>query len=191
MNGLVKFTIASVLGLALGLISAQKIIGGHKGLFNKQHGPWVNWPTAGTRSSNPYVRAHFLMQNRLPISQFEVTELETTSDSNGKTLDADCSYEISGPTQKARWWSLYTYSTDASPLKLGAQPQSIASRQIISKRGGQFVVKLSRQPQTGNWITPSTGNDLVLVLRHYNPRQSITNQFNFKGLPTILRKECS
>ena len=190
MNGLIKFTIASVFGLAVGLISAQKIIGGYEGLFNKRHGPWVNWPTAGTRSSNPYVRAHFLTQNRLPISQFEVTELEAKIDSNGKTLDADCSYEISGPAQKARWWSLYTYSDNASVQGEGEQRQSIASEQLVTKSNGQFIVKLSRQPQTGNWISPSMGDNLVLVLRHYNPRQSITNQFNFKGLPTIVRKEC-
>ena len=190
MNGLVKFAIASIGGLAIGLISAQKVIGGYQGLFNKTQGPWVSWPTAGTRSSNPYVRAHFLTQNRLPISQFEINELEARTDSNGKTLDSDCNYEISGPAQKARWWSLYTYTKDGSGRAQNAQPTGIGSNNILSKPDGNFTVKLSQQPQTGNWIIPAKGNDLVLVLRLYNPAQSITNQFNFKGLPMIIRKDC-
>ena len=190
MNGLVKFAIASIGGIAIGLISAQKIIGGYEGLFNKTQGPWVSWPTAGTRSSNPYVRAHFLTANRLPISQFEVNELEARNDSNGKTLDSDCTYEIAGPAQKTRWWSLYTYSSDGSASTQNIQPAGIGSHNILAKPDGSFVVKLSQQPQTGNWITPTKGDDLVLVLRHYNPAQSITNQFNFKGLPMIIRKDC-
>ena len=190
MNGLVKFAIAGIGGISIGLISAQKIIGGYEGLFNKSQGPWVSWPTAGTRASNPYVRAHFLIQNRLPISQFEVNELEARTDSNGKSLDRDCTYEISGPAQKARWWSLYTYSNESSGPVGYTQPRGIGSHNILAKTDGQFIVKLSQQPQTGNWIMPTGGDDLVLVLRHYNPAQSITNQFNFKGLPSIIRKEC-
>ncbi len=190
MNGLVKFAIASIGGIAIGLISAQKVIGGYGGMFIKTQGPWVSWPTAGTRSSNPYVRAHFLTQHRLPISQFEINELEARTDSNGKALDSDCNYEISGPAQKARWWSLYTYSGERSARTQDAQPAGIGSHNILAKTDGHFTVKLSQQPQTGNWITPVKGGDLVLVLRLYNPAQSITNQFNFKGLPMIIRKDC-
>jgi hypothetical protein len=188
VNSLVKFAVVSIGGLALGLISAQQIIDGYGSFFTKQSGPWTSWPSAGTRSSNPYVRAHFLTHDRLPVSQFETTEFETTTDSNGRTLDANCTYEITGPMPKTRWWSLYSYASDSRDRNIART--STNSQQVLTDADGKFRIYMSLDPQTGNWIVPAGESDLVIVLRHYNPVQSITNQFSFEGLPGIIRKDC-
>ena len=188
MNSLVKFAVVSIGGLALGVISAQQVIDGKGSFFTRKSGPWTSWPSAGTRSSNPYVRAHFLTHDRLPVSQFETTELEATTDSKGRTLDANCTYEIIGPMPKTRWWSLYSYASDADARL--ASHTSTNSQQILTDADGKFRIFMSRETQTGNWITPAGESDLVIVLRHYNPVQSITNQFSLEGLPEIIRRDC-
>ena len=190
LNGLVKFAVASIVGLGFGVYSAQSMIDGYGGLFSKQNGPWTSWPTAGTRSSNPYVRAHYLTHDRLPISQFEINEMEAQVDSDGDQLDGNCTYEIRGTMPKARWWSLYTFSKHTSDLARRPKRAGLASQQIFYQPDGSFRIRISNEPQTGNWLVPASDGDFVIVLRHYNPARSISSQYNVKNLPTIKRGEC-
>lgn len=190
MNNLVKLAVSSIAGLGLGIISAQALIDGFGNFFSVNHGPWTSWPTAGTRSSNPYVRAHYLVHDRLPISQFEINELEARIDDEGGRLDANCTYVIKGLMPKTRWWSLYTFAPDSSSQDILPKRAGIGSQQIFYQADGSFSIKLSSEPQTGNWLIPAGGDDFVIVLRHYNPSRSITNQFNFENLPTITKGEC-
>ncbi len=190
MNSLVKFAVASIAGLGLGVFSAQSLIDGYGGLFNKSSGPWTSWPTAGTRSSNPYVRAHYLTHDRLPISQFEINELEARVDDSGAQLDGNCTYDIKGPMPKTRWWSLYNFSSDSGSQTSLPKRAGIGSQQVFYQTDGSFHIKLSNEPQTGNWLIPTGDDELVLVLRHYNPGRSISNQFRFENLPTITKRDC-
>jgi len=190
LNSLVKFTVSSVLGLGLGVLSAQTLIDGYGDFFSKTHGPWVSWPTAGTRSSSPYVRAHYLLNNRLPVSQFEINELEARVDDKGEELDGNCTYLISGRTPKARWWSLYTFSTESEAGPAFPKRAGTNSQQIIYQPDGSFKIKLSLEPQSGNWLVPVATKDLVIVLRFYNPGRNVTDQFGFDNLPKITRGNC-
>jgi len=190
LNSLVKFAVSSIAGLGLGIMSAQMLIDGYGNFFNVSHGPWTSWPTAGTRSSNPYVRAHYLVHNRLPISQFEINELEARVDSEGELLDGNCTYEIKGMMPKTRWWSLYTFAQTPSSRVALPKRAGIGSQQIFYQHDGSFSIQLSDEPQPGNWLIPAGTDGLVIVLRHYNPSRSITNQFNFDKLPTITKGKC-
>ena len=190
MNGLVKLAISTIAGLGLGVFSAQALIDGYGGFFSVSHGPWTSWPTAGTRSSNPYVRAHYLVHNRLPISQFEINELEARTDDEGDLLDANCTYVVKGLMPKTRWWSLYTFSQQSGERAALPKRAGIGSQQVFYQPDGNFSIKLSNEPQTGNWLIPARGDELVLVLRHYNPSRSITSQFSFENLPTITKGQC-
>ncbi len=174
----------------MGVFSAQSLIDGYGNLFNTSYGPWMSWPTAGTRSSNPYVRAHFLVQDRLPISQFEVSELEALVDNKGEDLNGNCTYEITGLTPKAQWWSVFTFSRNTGPGDLLPNRTGINSQQVIYQPDGSFKITLSSEPQPGNWIVPADGGDVVLVLRHYNPGRSIASQGKFENLPTITKRGC-
>lgn len=190
MNGLVKFVIAAVGGLGAGLVSAQMLIDGSGDLFSTRDGPWTSWPTAGTRSSNPYVRGHYLTHDRLPISQFEINELEARVDDDGAGLDGNCAYTISGKAPKARWWSIYSFSESNSNLDAFPKRVGINSQQLFFQTDGSYSINLSRTPKTGNWLIPANSGSFVLVLRHYNPGRSIANQFKFDNLPSIKKGEC-
>lgn len=190
MNSLVKFSIVAIGGLAVGFISAQKVVDGTGQLFNRAHGPWKGWPEAGTRASNPYVRAHFLTHNRLPVSQFEINEFEAASDDQGATLDSDCTYKISANGIKARWWSLYTLASDSTQAGDKNLRNAITSRSVMFNTNGGFSISLSQDAQPGNWIRPAGEDDLVLILRYYNPVRSVTKQFDYTTLPSITRESC-
>ena len=181
---------ASVAGLGIGVFTAQSLIDGYGNLFNRTYGPWVSWPAAGTRSSNPYVRAHYLTHDRLPISQYEVNELEARADSSGQALDGNCTYEITGQNPKTRWWSIYTFAGDQSVPTTLASRLGTNSQKVLYEDDGSFKLTLSNEPQTGNWLVPANDGKFVLVLRHYNPGRSIANQFKFENLPSIKRKGC-
>lgn len=181
---------AGLAGLGLGIFSAQSLIDGYGNLFNKTYGPWTSWPTAGTRSSNPYVRAHYLSHDRLPISQLEVNELEARVDSDGEPLDGNCTYDISGKMPKTRWWSIYTFTNAPSVTATPPDRLGTSSQQVFYQADGAFKITLSQELQTGNWLVPADENDFVLVLRHYNPGRSISNQFKFENLPTIKKRGC-
>ena len=190
MNGLVKFAIAAVGGVAIGLFSAQKLINGYGGLFNHQHGPWQIWPTGGAVGSNPYVRAHFLINERLPISQFEVNEFEAGTDNHERQLDANCDYVISGPPPKTRWWSLYVLSQNDQPILATNPKTSTHSGAVVFEPGGRYNINLSLEPKSGNWITPGDDGKFKLIFRYYNPIRSIISQFKLDDLPDIRRGRC-
>ena len=188
MNNLVKVIVAAIVGSAIGVISAQRIAGGADGFFVHRNGPWMSWPEAGAKFANPYARAHFLMSGRLPLSQFDAREYEAASDSKGEQLDADCTYQITGKTPAARWWSLFVIRPDGEPVS--GSHSALAARQMVNSKADTISVTLSRQPQPGNWIEPGTTGRLVLVLRLYNPVQSVVGFGSAADLPQIIRKEC-
>lgn len=190
MNSLVKFSIVAISGLAIGFVSAQKVADGAGSFFNRSNNVWKGWPDAGTRSSNPYVRAHFLTHNRLPVSQFEINEFEATTDSDGADLDADCTYVINAQAVKGRWWSLYTIASDtiAGPGK--ARQIARNSRQVVFNKDDGFTITLSQDAHTGNWMAPAGQDDLLLILRIYNPVRSVTKKFDFSTLPSIKKESC-
>ncbi len=190
MNGLVKFAIAAIGGVAIGLFSAQKLINGYEGFFSHQRGPWQIWPTGRAAGSNPYVRAHFLINDRLPISQFEVNEFEASADDQKRPLDANCNYVISGPPPKTRWWSLYTLSKSDQPILVSNPKTSVHSGAIVFEPGGVYKINLSLEPKPGNWITPGDDGTFKLIFRYYNPVRSIISQFKLDDLPGIKRETC-
>ena len=51
---------------------------------------------AGAAGADPYTRAHFTAQDRLPPNSFEVQEYETAVDSDGRSLDSSCTYRLAG-----------------------------------------------------------------------------------------------
>lgn len=191
MNGLIKFAIAGLIGIGGGVFSAHQVIDGYKGLFVSEQGPWRTRPSAGTRSSNPYVRAFYLNQHRLPVSQFEVVELEARRDDKGEKLSPDCSYELSGVMPRARWWSLFTYAPGKLQPKDAIGKNGLSSQQVVFDDKNHFVVNISPVPKAGNWVMPNRDGDVVVVLRYYNAVQSVTSQFRFSDLPKIKRTMCS
>lgn len=145
LEGPAKLALALLVGGGVGLVTAARAIDvGFSGI-SSVHGQWVSWPAAGRKDEDPYTRAHFVLEGRLPVSAFEAAEFETATDSAGATLDADCTYILEGPLPAARWWSLW-----ASPA--AAPGDGVTSQAAVLEADGAVRVAFSRAPQPGNWV---------------------------------------
>jgi hypothetical protein len=63
---------------------------------------------------DPYTRAHHLSYGLVPSNRFDTVEYEARVDDAGRSLDGDCTYLVSGPMPRARWWSLSALSSARS-----------------------------------------------------------------------------
>jgi len=161
LEGPAKLALALLIGGGLGLLTATRAIDRGFSGISSVHGQWVSWPAAGRKDEDPYTRAHFVLDGRLPVSTFEAAEFETGADSAGATLDADCTYILEGPLPASRWWSLW-----ASPA--AAPGDGVTSQAVVLEPGGGLRVAFSRAPQPGNWIRLPDGADRFRVhLRLY------------------------
>ena len=190
MNIFVKFIFSVVVGGTIGLVSANEAINSDRKIFSTRQGPWVSWPMAGTRSANPYVKAHFLTSGRLPASQFEVNEFEARHDDAGNLLDARCSYIITGKAPNARWWSIYTYADYPDNDGKWQKNTGLSSQHLVYEADDTYTIHLTSEPVAGNRLSPAKGSGLTLIMRHYNPERAITSQYDAKILPSIKREKC-
>jgi hypothetical protein len=161
LEGPAKFALALLIGGGLGLATATRSIDGGFAGISSEHGQWVTWPAAGRKDEDPYTRAHFVLDGRLPVSAFEAAEFETASDSTGATLDADCTYILEGRLPPSRWWSVWT-------APAAAPGDGVTSQAAVLEPDGGLRVAFSRAAQPGNWIRLSADADRFRVfLRLY------------------------
>ena len=181
-----------VIGLAglLGILSANYIVQGRAGLVNKTSGQWVWWPSAGSTAIDPYTRSYFLAQHRLPMSKFETFEAETTRDKAGRPLSADCVYEFNGSVPEARWWSLVSFSPDDAVVD-DVPNQTLSAHDVIAESDGSVTITVSQEIQPGNWISPGSHDEFVLLLRLYNPISKLGSGAAFATeMPDVVRRSC-
>ena len=133
----------------VGLASVTAAIDGSIGGISESLGQWKIWPLAGAAAADPYTRAHFTAEDRLPPNSFEVQEYETSVDSEGRSLDASCTYRLSGRMPPTRWWSVWAMVPGASADQ---QPGGVTSNDVVYDANGEVMIALSASPQTGQWV---------------------------------------
>lgn len=190
MGSLAKFIAVAIIAIIAGVYAAGKIRDGSYDLVGRKLGPWQTWPGAGTPNADPYTRAHFVSSQRLPLSRFEVLELEARFGSTGSAISSSCSYRIVGQMPPVRRWSLSSYNVDDAENTANGVNSTVTSAQANLKADGRLELMLSTSPQTGNWLRPNGDGDQVLVLRLFNPTYS-AGRDSIGGPPlTIERVAC-
>ena len=187
---MVRFLVLIGLACLVGVLSANYVVQGRAGLVNQTSGQWGWWPNAGSTAIDPYTRFHFLAQHRLPMSKFETFEVEAKLDKQGRPLDADCVYQLSGRIPDARWWSLASYVADGD--NGGAAPEfSMSAHDVVSENDGSVVITISKQIRAGNWMKPVGSDEFTLLLRLYNPANSLGSAAALSSeMPSIIRQGC-
>jgi Protein of unknown function (DUF1214) len=101
-----------VVGAALGLLAtwATVIRGGMSGTVSS--GPWLTGLYTGSSEGGPYLRAHVAVHGLLALGREETMYYTVVSDSDGKALDGNCSYQIEARDPPTRWWSITAYGAD-------------------------------------------------------------------------------
>ena len=148
-------------------------------------GTWRMWDLAAGTASNPYGRAHFLIEGRVPPAQSLFQVYTNSLDDDGSTLLSGCVYKISAKDLESRWWSL-----SIGPLNNQDKDSSAAvtSDEVVRDPDGSLSVAMARYPVSGNWIRPAVEGSLTLQLVVSN-----TDGLQAPGelkLPSVQRVSC-
>jgi hypothetical protein len=190
MTPLVRFTIFALVGTAGGYLSAQSIIAdGISGLTLKK-GPWTAWSEAGTTDSDPYTKAHFAVENILPLSKFEAITFHAKTDSSDGLFQPECDYKIEGVRMPARAWTLSLVGKDGQLLKNASQRYSFNSQNVVRRSDESFTVILSQAARPGNWIPMENVSGFKLQLDLFNTSGSARNDPSSIPVPIINKGTC-
>lgn len=192
MKGLVRFVAFCFLGALLGLITAQHAVSGRYGVVAETRGAWTVWPGATSSSIDPYTRAHHISYGVVPSNRFDTVQYEARVDDTGRTLDDDCTYLVSGPMPRSRWWSISALALDEdSDAEAVDDPRrGLLSAQVVFEPDQSFRIALSRDLHSGNWLRPPEGSSIVLLMRLYTPTRDVLRRPLSADLPTIERQVC-
>ncbi len=194
MRGLGYFIGTFAMALVLGIGSAWYMIERGSPLTTSKVGPWASWLGEGNPKADPYTRAHLARSGRLPLTSTAARYFVANTDSDGRTLTADCEYAIVGSPLNARWWSLAVYDERGSLIANPSNRYSFNGEEAIRHANGSFRVNLARNARPENWLpSGAVDQNLMLMLRIYGPRETDSEGIGLipgDRLPKIKRLEC-
>lgn len=192
MAPFVKFGTTLLAGTALGLGLTLLLINRQPVFGSVESGPWWAWPTSGTADADPYALASFAHDGRIALAGATGLMFLARTDSAGDRLRASCSYEVSGPTPQAQYWTV-TVLTPSGQAETGPSLRSgFTSAEIVRATDGSFTIALSPQARTGNWLPLPRAGAFELMLSFYDT--PLTTSLQTGGavptLPAILKRTC-
>jgi hypothetical protein len=157
MNRAIIPSIMLIIGLGLGLLSAQYMMEHASVAAPVANSGWKEIRAGNQDLKSTYLAGHFLRRGQLPPlkgTRFFVR----TEDDDGQSLRGDCLVTIEGKFPSARWWFVSASS--------GTARTSYDAAQAVRETTGDTAVSLSVSPTPGNWLAPPTGGgyELQLVL---------------------------
>ncbi len=183
-----------VLALAAvtGLGTASHALRGQPPLGQVQIGAWTVWPRIGSRDIDPYARAVLARGAHLPLGLGEGLTLVAYKDQTGKSLNAACSYAISGFVPTARGWTLTVSDSNGQALPEARQRTGFSDAEVTRRENGELAIGLSREALAGDWLPLPKSSSFTLVLRLYDtPVSGTASELSAGQLPRIERLSCT
>lgn len=190
MVRILKWLTIAVVGVMLGLASAALAVTQVVKRSGVTVGAWSTPLDAGGADRGLYTRAAVAVGALLALDRSETIYFFADSDDAGQPLDGKCTYTLSGRDPDARWWSVTLYAGDLFLIENAQNRWSYNGANVAHAADGQFTLSVGRDEQPGNWLPTAKAEQLVLVLRLYNPSAAIAADPANAPLPTISRGEC-
>ena len=158
-------------GVAAGCLSAYVLIK-QADVEPVGTGTWRSRAAALTDASDFYVRAHYLLEGRLPPAPGQMTEATAETDSDGRPLTGSCTYSIVSNGPLPPWWSISVIgaATASAPLQSTA-----GSDTAIRNADGTVEITVYPSPRPGNWLKSTTKRRFTMLysaLAQGGPRQA-------------------
>ena len=136
-------------GIAAGCMSAYLLIqsAGVEQVAGEK--PWLTRAPGLADKQSFYVRAHYLLEGRLPPAPGQLTEATAETDGEGRPLTNNCIYKLSSSGPLPAWWSLSVIGGDDTMAPLQATADSAS---VIRDASGQVSITAAASPQPGNWL---------------------------------------
>jgi hypothetical protein len=131
----------------------------------------------------------------LALTQAETLYFNRTTDETGKPLRAECTYQLEGGPQPARWWSVTIYAADNYLPINGDNAQSADATQVAAaakpEDSGRWSIQVSPEKSGAiHWISSKNAGHYALTIRLYNPEDSARKDFTSIPLPTLKTISC-
>ncbi|WP_018239143.1 DUF1214 domain-containing protein [Ensifer sp. BR816] len=154
-------------------------------------GPWVAFPEAQTVAADPYAKAHRARAGELLYGGAEGLRFTAATDDSGARLSAACSYDISGITPPARFWTLYAATSDGATLRPGSEiPSAINSWTVLRAKDSGFVIHASPIAQPDNWLAIRHTGNFQLVLTLLDTPTAGSSGLIDLAMPKIVKTGC-
>ncbi|WP_417407855.1 DUF1214 domain-containing protein [Hoeflea sp.] len=189
LPALVFLTLAIAFGG--GAWSASWMLKATSGFGAIKLGPWSAYPSLQTADADPFAKAHRAGDGRILLGRAEGLVFTASHDESGAALSGRCSYEVSGSTPPARFWTLTVTDADNRPLEAPPRvPTSINSWTTLRNVDGSFRIRLDASAQAGNWIWLNANNTISLVLTLIDTPAAASLSMVELDLPKISKIGC-
>lgn len=202
MQLVLRLIVAIIFGANFGALSALwfggLISGGPKmGTSIEIDGWQADW-SVGSATANPYVRARVAQNGLLALRKEEAVYFIKTMDDQGEPLTEACTYQVSGGSFPALWWSITLYdAANKLPMNDGQHLSFDQTKAEMASGGGAdtwtFEVSstLPADPEAA-WVSSKAGGDFDLMLRLYKPAtELLQDPASALTPPTIARVRCN
>lgn len=184
--------LALVTAFGLGIGSTVMMLDASSGFGAIRIGPWIAFPQAQTAEADPYARSHRARAGKLLLGSAEGLMFQADEDADGRKLSPACTYEISGQTPPARFWTLYAADSLNEPVDPGPElPAAFNAWSVLRAPDGAFTVRISADAQPGNWLAIRRGQRFRLVLALLDTPTAGSSGVLDIAMPALRRVSCS
>ncbi|MEO0463215.1 MAG: DUF1214 domain-containing protein [Pseudomonadota bacterium] len=180
------YTLATILGVALGSASAVYLAGLWPGSKPLDFGDievdgWRSDFAIGSDAADAYTRARVARHGLLALAKSEAVYFTRTTDSAGAPLREDCTYRLSVGKMPAKWWSVTLYNGESylpdnmdEALSVNANQDIVAQiGDAIVGRGLRAIISAERPDEGTLWISSRNAGNFDLTLRLYVPDDAL------------------
>ena len=176
--------------LLTGVLSVKPIVGLTMERLAIQAGPWRTNVATGSSEANLYERAAVAVAGLYALSKEETLYYTAFTDSQGRALDGNCDYTLTGRPLPSRWWSLTLYGADHYLVANAAGIYSRHAGNLEFEPDGSYVVPVSAQVPARNGLAAPAQGAFSITARLYNPDPSVFKDLAAVALPSIARGSC-
>ncbi|WEZ84001.1 DUF1214 domain-containing protein [Rhizobium sp. 32-5/1] len=183
--------LALSVAFGVGIASAVSALKATVGFGAIALGPWVAFPDAQTANADPYARAHRARAGKLLYGGAEGLQFTAAVDDAGAKLSAACSYDITGLTPPARFWTLYAANENDVALRPGPElPSAFNALMVLRQADSSFVIHVSAEAQPDNWLAIRQAGAFKLVLTLLDTPTAGSSGVVDLTMPKIVKTGC-
>jgi hypothetical protein len=189
----VPFLVAIALAIAFsgGIWSTRLALDATIGFGAIKLGAWEAFPQAQTASADPYAKSHRANAGKLLYATAEGLSFSATADDSGARLDGRCSYQLSGETPSARYWTLFATGPDGRPPSADAErPSALNSRMVLRRQDGSADIAIAATARTGNWLAIPAQGPFRLTLTLLDTPAAGSSGLIDLSMPAIRKTGC-
>lgn len=190
MKTVFKCVAVLVIAMILGAGSAIMIIRSPSAKASIQNGAWNVNTAIGSNQAGMYPRAVVSRVGLFALNKSEAIYFSANTDDDGQPLRSGCDYRIEGNDLDARWWSITAYGADQFLIPNEKNRYAYNGKSVKRENDGSYHIHLSATPKEKNWLPAGNEEQLYVLLRLYNPENSVYENPGKIKLPRIIKEGC-